>query len=417
MAREFGTNGDDTLTGGNDADQLFGGDGDDTLRGGNNSDRLFGGSGDDTLEGDRGGDRLFGGSGNDSIDGGEGSDRIDAGDGDDTIFGGVGQDLIFGGAGNDFIDGDGPGGNEQSDRIFGGAGDDTIIGDGNQDQLFGGSGNDQFIVSNDGTNFNNILVDGGENGGDLDILDLSEFFAQDPDTQIIFEDGGPGEENGRILLRGSDGREFGRITFRDIEEIRTDPICFVPGTWIATPNGQRRVEDLVPGDMVFTRDNGLQTVQWTGARTMTRTELMAQPNFHPILIRAGALGQGLPEQDLMVSPNHRVLLMGERAALYFEENEVLSSAKYLVGTPGIERITLPEVRYIHVMFERHEVILSNGAWTESFQAGAYGMSSLDGDQRREVFTLFPELANEDMNADWAAARRILKRHEVQVFTA
>ncbi len=415
--------GDDTLDGGQGRDTLTGGDGDDSLSGGGGEDQIFGGDGVDSIDGGDSRDTIFGGDGNDTIDGGEGEDSIEGGAGDDSITGGSGQDTIFGGDGNDTLDGDGDGANDGVDTIFGGAGNDTIIGDGNQDTLFGGTGDDVFKIVNDGSNFNNLTIDGGEDGpddnipdGDIDVLDLSAYFEADPNTQIIYEQGAEGDEDGRILLRGSNGQEFGRITFKNIESILTSPICFTPGTLIATPKGEVSVEQLREGDKVFTRDNGIQELRWIGSRDLDRVDLMASPEFRPIMVKAGSLGAGLPERDLMLSPNHRLLMTGERAALYFEESEVLSAAKHLVGMDGIKQIDIAAVTYVHMLFDRHEVILSNGAWTETFQPSAYSMKGVQDDQRDEITALFPELSGMTPDTGWSAARKVLKSHEARLLT-
>jgi serralysin len=101
----IGTNGDDTLTGGNDRDIIIGGDGNDTISGGIGHDLLFGGHGDDRLDGGIGRDALFGGAGDDTLEGGSGNDRLSGGDGADTLAGGTGIDMLNGGAGIDTLSG------------------------------------------------------------------------------------------------------------------------------------------------------------------------------------------------------------------------------------------------------------------------------------------------------------------------
>ncbi|TMV38466.1 type I secretion protein, partial [Thioclava sp. BHET1] len=81
---------------------------------------------------------------------------------------------------------------------------------------------------------------------------------------------------------------------------------------IATPQGERLVEELRVGDKIITRDNGIQEIRWLNHRVMDGKTLLANPNMRPILIRKGALGNGLPERDMMVSPNHRMLVANER---------------------------------------------------------------------------------------------------------
>ena len=183
---------------------------------------------------------------------------------------------------------------------------------------------------------------------------------------------------------------------------------------IATPEGERRVEDLAVGDRVITRDNGIQAIRWLGKRSLAGAELKAAEHLQPILIREGALGNGLPERDMMVSPNHRVLVANDKTALYFEDREVLVAAKHLTGLAGVDAVETSSVTYIHFMFEQHEVVLSDGAWTESFQPGDQTLRGLDNAQRNEVYEIFPELKSEEGREAYSSARRSLKRHEARL---
>lgn len=70
---------------------------------------------------------------------------------------------------------------------------------------------------------------------------------------------------------------------------------------------------------------------------------------------------------MLLSPNHRVLVASDKAQLFFEEREVLVAAKHLVGKDGIHQVDAMGTTYLHFMFDHHEVVLSDGAWTESFR--------------------------------------------------
>ncbi|MBN9886411.1 Ig-like domain-containing protein [Salipiger abyssi] len=192
--------------------------------------------------------------------------------------------------------------------------------------------------------------------------------------------------------------------------------CFTPGTLIATPQGERLVEDLEVGDRVITRDNGIQEIRWIGRKDLTGHELARKPHLCPVLIQQGSLGKNLPEHDLLVSPNHRVLVANDKTALYFEEREVLAAAKHLTGLDGVDEVETLGVSYIHMMFDNHEVVLSNGAWTESFQPGDQSLKGVGDAQRQEIFELFPELEHEDGIKAYGSARRSLKKHEAQLLT-
>lgn len=159
--------------------------------------------------------------------------------------------------------------------------------------------------------------------------------------------------------------------------------CFVAGSLIRTSDGPRPVETLVAGDRVWTRDRGMQRLNWVGAREVAGDDIFAPIRFAP-----GAMGN---RRALLVSPQHRMLVTGWRAELHFGEPEVLVAACHLVNGDTIHRLPMPRVRYHHVMFDRHEVIEAEGALTESFFAGDCILNA-DDDLRRELCALFPELA-------------------------
>lgn len=171
--------------------------------------------------------------------------------------------------------------------------------------------------------------------------------------------------------------------------------CFTPGTLIDTPEGLRAVETLQPGDKVVTKDRGAQDIFWVGRRDLSYQDLVRNPALRPVRIAAGALGGGLPARDLVVSPQHRVLVRSRIAARMFGQGEVLVAAKHLLGLPGIE-VVLPEqgIAYLHFMCRRHEVVFAEGAATESLYAGPQAMQSMSGPARAELLALFPELMGE-----------------------
>lgn len=190
--------------------------------------------------------------------------------------------------------------------------------------------------------------------------------------------------------------------------------CFTPGSMVSTPTGLILVENLRVGDSVMTRDNGLQDVRWIGRKDLTRGTLAADSRFRPIRIRKGALGGDMPLQDMMVSPNHRMLITGAALAMNFGEEEMLVAAKHLVGLPGIEIVAARDVSYVHLLCDRHEVLMVDGTWTESFQPGDVAMNGLASDQAAEVFALFPELRDPTLNLNFRDARMALRGFEAQI---
>ncbi len=189
--------------------------------------------------------------------------------------------------------------------------------------------------------------------------------------------------------------------------------CFTPGTTIATSRGARPVELLQVGDKVQTRDNGLQEIRWVGSRRLTGRQLSDHPHLTPVLIRKGALGDNLPECDMQLSPNHRVLVASDRTALYFEEREVLCAAKHLINNRGVYGVSTTGTTYIHFMFDRHEIVLSDGAWSESFQPSDHSLKGIGNAQRSEILELFPQLRDGAAIDTYLSARRILNRNETQ----
>ena len=169
-------------------------------------------------------------------------------------------------------------------------------------------------------------------------------------------------------------------------------VCFVDGTRIATRNGPVLVETLKVGDAVLTLDNGYQPIRWIGACKLDAIDLRANPNLKPIRIRAGALGSGLPETDLSVSPQHRVLIRSAVAWRMFGAFEVLMPAKKLLDLDGIDiDLEASSVGYNHILFDQHEIVFSNGAPTESLHPGVEALKSVGRDAYQEISTLFPEI--------------------------
>ncbi|MDO5620383.1 MAG: Hint domain-containing protein [Paracoccus sp. (in: a-proteobacteria)] len=174
------------------------------------------------------------------------------------------------------------------------------------------------------------------------------------------------------------------------------PPCFTTGTLIDTPTGAVAVETLRPGDLVLTRDHGAQPVRWIGTRKLTAADLAAAPEMHPIRIAAGALGNGTPSTDLLVSPQHRILVRSAIAQKMFGTDEVLVAAKQLCQIDGIDIAQdAAQVEYVHILFDQHEVVISNGAETESLYTGPEALKSIGSAARDEIFSLFPELRGHD----------------------
>lgn len=329
-----GRAGADTLNGDAGDDILRGGAGNDMLSGGDGDDQLYGGAGDDTLSGDDGDDQLYGGAGNDVLSGGAGDDQIRGGAGNDTLSGGDGDDQLFGGAGRDTLSG-GAG----DDFLSGGAGADILNGGAGDDVLEGGAGADRFVF--DGDSGADTILD-FQNNDRIELTGLTSYaIAQDGDDVVITTD------SGSILVKGA--------TVQQVAS-RIEVACLVKGTLVQTPRGEVAIEAIAIGDDVVTADGGSARVKWIGTRAYSRSFLNANDKIAPVLIRAGALGRHGPRRDLMVSPEHAVLIDG-----------VLVPAGLLANGDSIRQVRdLDLVEYFHLEFDEPQVIVTNGAATESY---------------------------------------------------
>ncbi len=137
----------------------------------------------------------------------------------------------------------------------------------------------------------------------------------------------------------------------------TFAFCFGPGTGIATPGGETAVEDLKPGDMVRTADGAVVPVRWVGVRTLFPRLFSLRHGM--IRIRAHALGHDRPARDLLVTPDHAILLDG-----------MMVTAGALAGAEGIgwePRAKAPNTQKVyHVETDRHSLIYANGLPAETF---------------------------------------------------
>jgi hypothetical protein len=191
-------------------------------------------------------------------------------------------------------------------------------------------------------------------------------------------------------------------------------ICFTPGTRIATPDGLKRIEELREGDEVQTKDNGAQEIQWIGSRRMSGARLFAMPRLRPIRLRAGALGVERPDDELVVSPEHRMLVAGPAAQALFNTDEVLVQARDLVnGRDVVVDSQLREVTYVHLLLPSHQVVWANGVETESFHPASTALSTLDDHDRARLLLGHPDFTS-DPQSYGPAARRNLTTSEAAI---
>ena len=201
---------------------------------------------------------------------------------------------------------------------------------------------------------------------------------------------------------------------RPVDASQGGVICFTPGTRISTPDGVKPIEELHEGDKIMTRDSGPQEIMWIGRRRMTGARMFVMPELRPIRFRPGALGIERPDQELLVSPEHRMLIRGSVARSLFNTPEVLVPARDLVNGSTISvDLKVREVEYIHMLLPHHQVIWANGVEAESFHPASAALSALSDDDRSRLLQHFPGMEiNPHIYGDYA--RRNLSQSEAAI---
>ncbi|WP_425092626.1 Hint domain-containing protein [Tropicimonas sp. S265A] len=357
-------------------------------------------------------------AGNDTVDGRAGDDVIDGGAGSDTLIGGAGDDILDGGAG--------------TDTLTGGDGDDVFAVSSGADTITDfNAGNSGPIDDGDQTNNDFVDLSGFYNASTLDAVNNAD---ADPGNDFVTElgmlraDAADGTIDG--VIGGTDySAEIGGIdltlqnggaavTGNAITFDNTNVACFTQGTLIDVASGAVAIETLRVGDKVRTLHNGLRPVRWIACRRLDAADLAYNPNLRPVRIRAGALGVNTPARDLVVSPQHRVLVRSKIAERMFETRDVLVSARKLLVLDGVEVAhDFDTVDYYHIMFDRHQIVFSNGAATESMFAGPEALRALPDAARLELLALFEDLQDPDCLPQPAALipeggkqKRLVARH-------
>lgn len=185
--------------------------------------------------------------------------------------------------------------------------------------------------------------------------------------------------------------------------------CFAAGTMIRTETEHLPVEKLRIGQNIMTRDDGPQPIRWIGRRTVAAEGPMA-----PIRINAGTFGD---HDTLTVSPLHRVLVQKEQAELLFGSHEVLVAARDLIDGRNITQIEGGKIEYIHLLFDRHQVIWSDGLPSESFLPGPQTTNCFEAERIAEICALFPNLDPTTGDGYSPAARPALKSFEAKLLVA
>jgi hypothetical protein len=163
----------------------------------------------------------------------------------------------------------------------------------------------------------------------------------------------------------------------------TIPACYAPGTLIATSDGLKAVEDLQTGDVVHTSSGGLATIKWVWSGIQPLDDL--DTHQLPVLIHKSALAPNIPNQDLVVSGQHRMAVgLNGQLDTHFKSPKWVY-AKSLVTLPRIRFMRCKQsITWHHFMCEEHSIVFANGAASETMLLGPQVLKSLHHRQKRHL---------------------------------
>ncbi|SEK39244.1 Hint domain-containing protein [Roseovarius nanhaiticus] len=295
-----------------------------------------------------------------------------------------------------------------------------------------GGGNSTIYDTN-----NNAAGGGGDtfriNGGPDQIFDASAVY----DSVITYEDGTTAQISA-VIIQDTNGNVYlapefsanadqaaleaqpirsiniGRLTDGQTQyagltanrEAGNFAICFTRRTRLLTPGGYVAIEDIRPGDMICTVDNGPQRVEWAGSTMLSAEGMKAQGNLRPVRLRQGHYGL---TRDVLVSPQHCVTV-GDSFVRARHLAEISGAGARIAR--GVKR-----VKYYHLLCEQHQVLIAEGMHTESFYPGPNAIGALGPEAVAGLERAVPGLVQNGLRhgADpiGPTARPILKRHELR----
>ena len=159
---------------------------------------------------------------------------------------------------------------------------------------------------------------------------------------------------------------------------------------VRTPCGARRVENVRPGDLIVTRDNGLQPVRMVWTRTVTAAEIAADPSLAPVRLKPRAIGPMMPQRDLLVAAAHRVLVPGYRLADMPDTRSCLIAARDIAeaSDSAYTDRSVVDMTFYNIVFDDHQAFAANGLPVESYLPSPATVDALDEAVSRDIAELF-----------------------------
>jgi hypothetical protein len=232
--------------------------------------------------------------------------------------------------------------------------------------------------------------------------------------------------DGSVIFTPTDGQVLAAGNFVSSTYVMTQgplltgqlgPPCFLPGSLIATPSGLSKIEEMQTGDLVSTASGKAVPIAFIRRRELSVSELLKNPRHAPVRIPGSAFSHSANAADLLVSPQHRMLLRSDIVERMYGVKEVLAPAAQLIGFEGIKREkTKAPVSYIHLLFSRHEIIEVNGLKTESLFLGPSTLASLDRSEMAAISKILKPsqifaMAPARPDADGKKLKQLLQRHK------
>ena len=139
--------------------------------------------------------------------------------------------------------------------------------------------------------------------------------------------------------------------------------CYVAGTNIRTPSGEREISELNIGDLVITHTGRAKSIKWIGRQRLTREATETWPaDVVPVMVGRFALDAETPQRDLFVSPGHALYVDG----LLIQAGSLVNGQTIVRRAPTDALV----LDYFQIELYDHDVILAEGAPAETFLASA-----------------------------------------------
>ena len=184
-------------------------------------------------------------------------------------------------------------------------------------------------------------------------------------------------------------------------------VCFEASTQIKTLEGHVPVSELRAGDLVWTLDHGYRPLIWVGHSIGKGHGRRA-----PVVFFDDATG----EQALVVSQQHRMLVEGPEVLRQSKGDQAMVAAKHMVNNDTVRIVPRDRMHYVHLLCDRHEVVLANGLLSETLYPGPQAIDTM-GQQARADFTRrFPSMVAQIQqgNRVYAPARPFLTGPMVKI---